>query len=72
VPTGRSTSESGYLSRPCTEWNLHILGMDRTRKSEKPEPAQQPIEPEMQKTPEQEHGRDPATEPPKEKRVDEL
>jgi hypothetical protein len=26
----------------------------------------------MQKTPEQEHGRDPATEPPKEKRVDEL
>lgn len=46
--------------------------MDRTRKSEKPEPPQQPIEPEMQKTPEQEHGRDPATEPSKEKRKDDL
>jgi hypothetical protein len=46
--------------------------MDRTRKSEKPEPPQQPIEPEMQKTPEKEHSRDPATEPPKEKRVDDL
>ena len=46
--------------------------MDRTRKSEKAEPTHQPIEPEMQETPEQEHGRDPATEQPKEKRVDEL
>ena len=46
--------------------------MDRSRKSEKSEPQHQPIEPEMQKTPAQDHGRDPATEPPKEKRVDEL
>ena len=46
--------------------------MDRTRKSEKPEPQHQPIEPEMAKTPQQDHGRDPATEAAKEKRVDEL
>jgi hypothetical protein len=46
--------------------------MDRTRKSEKPEPPQQPIEPEMEKTPDHDHSRDPATEPPKEKRVDDL
>ena len=46
--------------------------MDRTRKSEKPEPQHQPVEPEMPKTPEQDHGSEPATEPPKEKRVDEL
>ena len=46
--------------------------MDRKRHSERPEPQHQPIEPEMQKTPEQEHGADPATEPAKDKRVDEL
>jgi hypothetical protein len=46
--------------------------MDRTRKSEKPEPQHQPIEPEMQKTPAQEHGREPASEPAKDKRTDEL
>ena len=46
--------------------------MDRTRKSEKPEPQHQPVEPEMQKTPEQEHGADPATELPKDKRTDDL
>jgi hypothetical protein len=46
--------------------------MDRNRKSEKPEPPQQPIEPEMEKTPDHDHSRDPATEPPKEKRVDDL
>ena len=46
--------------------------MDRTRKSERPEPQHQPVEPEMQKTPEQDHGRDPAAEPPKDKRKDEL
>ena len=47
--------------------------MDRKRNSEKPEPQHQPIEPEMQKKPgEAEHGRDPATEPPKEKRRDDL
>ena len=46
--------------------------MDRTRKSEKAEPVQKPIEPEMDKTPEPEHSRDPSTEPPKEKRKDDL
>jgi hypothetical protein len=46
--------------------------MDRTRKSEKPEPPLQPIQPEMEKTPDHDHSRDPATEPPKEKRVDDL
>ena len=47
--------------------------MDRTRKSEKPEPPHQPIEPEMPKTPEHEHGAgDPAVEPAKDKRTDEL
>ena len=47
--------------------------MDRKRNSEKPEPQHQPIEPEMQKKPgEAEHSRDPATEPPKEKRRDDL
>jgi hypothetical protein len=38
--------------------------MDRSRKSEKPEPVHQPVEPEMPKTPE--------PEPAKEKRADEL
>jgi hypothetical protein len=47
--------------------------MDRKRNSEKPEPQEHPIEPEMQKVPgEPEHSRDPATEPPKEKRRDDL
>jgi hypothetical protein len=46
--------------------------MDRSRKSEKPEPPGQPIEPEMQKMPAPDHSRDPATEPPKDKRVDDL
>ena len=46
--------------------------MDRIRKSEKSEPQHQPIEREMQKTPEHEHGGDAATQTPKEKRVDEL
>ena len=48
--------------------------MDRKRNSEKQEPQHQPIEPEMQKRPgqDEEHGRDPATEPPKEKRRDDL
>ena len=47
--------------------------MDRKRNSEKLEPQQQPIEPEMQKAPQPtEHSRDPTTEPPKEKRRDDL
>ena len=46
--------------------------MDRTRKSEKPEPLRKPIEPEMEKTPEPEHSGDPASEPSKEKRKDDL
>jgi len=48
--------------------------MDRKRNSEKPEPQHRPIEPEMQKRPgeDEEHSRDPATEPPKEKRRDDL
>jgi hypothetical protein len=47
--------------------------MDRKRNSEKLEPQEHPIEPEMQKVPgEAEHSRDPATEPPKEKRRDDL
>ena len=47
--------------------------MDRKRNSEKPEPREQPIEPEMEKQPGGgEHSRDPATEPPKDKRVDDL
>ena len=45
---------------------------DPKRQGPKPEYPQQPIEPEMQKTPEEDHGRGPASEPPKEKRVDEL
>jgi len=46
--------------------------MERSRKSEHPEPPEQPIQPEMQKTPDVEHSRDPATEPPKDKRSDDL
>jgi hypothetical protein len=47
--------------------------MDRKRNSERPEPLEQPIEPEMEKLPgSDEHGRDPATEPAKDKRVDNL
>ena len=48
--------------------------MDRKRHSERPEPQEQPIEPEMERRPEQDdnHGRMPATEPPKHKRVDNL
>ena len=43
------------------------------RKSEKPEPEEQPVEPEMEKGPgEDESSRAPATEPPKEKRRDDL
>jgi hypothetical protein len=43
------------------------------RKSEKPEPEEQPVEPEMEKGPgEDESSRTPATEPPKEKRRDDL
>lgn len=43
------------------------------RKSEKPEPEEQPIEPEMEKTPEEDETADgPSGEPPKEKRVDDL
>ena len=38
--------------------------MDHSRKSEQPEPLEQPIEPEMQKTPQ--------PEPPKDKRADDL
>ena len=47
--------------------------MEHSRKP--PEPPQHPVEPEMQKTPrppEDEHGRDPSTEPAKEKRKDDL
>lgn len=39
---------------------------------EKPEPRLKPIEPEMQKGLEEEHGRTPDSEPAKEKRVDDL
>jgi hypothetical protein len=47
--------------------------MDRKRNSERPQPLEHPIEPEMDKRPEDaEHGRDPATEPPKDKRTDNL
>jgi hypothetical protein len=47
--------------------------MDRKRNSEKQEPQEHPIEPEMEKSPGgQQSGRDPATEPPKEKRSDDL
>ena len=47
--------------------------MDRKRNSEKPEPEERPIEPEMPKgIDEEKSGRQPATEPPKEKRRDEL
>jgi hypothetical protein len=46
--------------------------MERTRKSDQPEPIEHPIEPEMQKTPEAEHSRDPAGEPAKDKRSDDL
>ncbi|HKO47607.1 MAG TPA: hypothetical protein VJV79_07785 [Polyangiaceae bacterium] len=47
--------------------------MDRKRNSEKPEPEEHPIEPEMPKGIDQEKSsRTPATEPPKEKRRDDL
>jgi hypothetical protein len=46
--------------------------MERSRKSDKAEPPEQPIEPEMQKTPAPDHSRDPATESPKDKRDDAL
>jgi hypothetical protein len=47
--------------------------MDRKRNSEKQEPEHQPIEPEMEKRPsEDKSSRTPATEPPKEKRSDDL
>ena len=47
--------------------------MDRKRNSEKLEPQHRPIEPEMPKKPDEpEHSRDPASEPPKEKRRDDL
>jgi hypothetical protein len=47
--------------------------MDRKRNSEKPEPQERPIEPEMPKGLDDERaGRTPATEPAKEKRKDEL
>jgi hypothetical protein len=47
--------------------------MDHKRKSQQPQPQQQPIEPEMEKRPrDDEHARDPATEPPKDKPVDDL
>lgn len=47
--------------------------MDRKRNSERMQPQERPIEPEMEKQPgEDEHGRDPATEPSKEKRKDDL
>ena len=47
--------------------------MDRKRNSEKPQPQEHPIEPEMEKRPgDDPHSRDPATEPPKDKRSDDL
>jgi hypothetical protein len=47
--------------------------MDRKRNSEKPEPEEHPIEPEMPKgIDEEKSSRQPATEPPKEKRRDDL
>jgi hypothetical protein len=47
--------------------------MDRKRNSEKQEPQQHPIEPEMEKRPGDEpSSRTPASEPPKEKRGDDL
>jgi hypothetical protein len=47
--------------------------MDRKRNSERPEPVEHPIEPEMQKgLDEDDCGRTPASEPAKEKRSDEL
>ena len=46
--------------------------MDRKRNSEKAEPQEHPIEPEMEKRPGDEHAREPATEPPKDKRTDDL
>ena len=47
--------------------------MDRKRNSEKQEPQQHPIEPEMQKRPgEDDSSRTPASEPAKEKRSDDL
>jgi hypothetical protein len=47
--------------------------MDRKRNSEKPEPEERPIEPEMPKGLDQEKSsRTPANEPAKEKRKDDL
>jgi hypothetical protein len=48
--------------------------MEAERKPlEKPEPRRQPVEPEMPKGLDEEHsGRTPDTEPPKEKRKDDL
>ena len=47
--------------------------MDRKRSSEKPEPVEHPIEPEMQKgIDEDKSSRTPATEPAKDKRSDDL
>ena len=47
--------------------------MDRKRNSEKPEPQEHPIEPEMDKRPhEEDQSGNPASEPPKENRRDEL
>jgi hypothetical protein len=48
--------------------------MDRKRNSEKQEPPEQPIEPEMEDKPagDDQSRRKPATEPPKEKRSDDL
>ena len=48
--------------------------MDRKRNSEKQEPRQQPVEPEMNDKPaaDEHSSRKPSTEPPKEKRSDDL
>jgi hypothetical protein len=46
--------------------------MDRKRNSEKPEPQEHPIEPEMPKGVEENDSDAPAGDPAKQKRVDEL
>jgi hypothetical protein len=47
--------------------------MDRKRNSEKPEPQERPIEPEMPRGQDvDKSSRTPATEPPKDKRTDNL
>ena len=46
--------------------------MDRKRNSERQEPVERPIEPEMPKGLEEEKSDRPASEPPKEKRGEEL